>query len=169
MILPKILECSVCICVCLKLYMTTYRQQGSPIGFTTDLWSLHCRVSASERSHEDIRASWPLHINVTVLCVFIWRPLCYIPPLRELAPCGHFCRMCVLTLNPSQAAPVCLTQCIRRKKESRSHCLSFPKSIGHAASIIDTPIWSPERHPGPARLHSALCERRQEARYLFDA
>lgn len=76
--------------------------------------------------------------------------------------------MCVLTLNPSKAAPVCLTQRIRRKKKSHSHRLSFPKSIGHAAGIIDTPIWSQERHSGPARLHSALCEERQEALYLFE-
>lgn len=50
-----------------------------------------------------------------------------------------------------------MTQHIKRQ------CLSFPKSIGHVAGIIDTPIWSSERHPSPARLHSALCEGRQEA------
>ncbi|KAL1260842.1 hypothetical protein QQF64_008669 [Cirrhinus molitorella] len=57
--------------------MTLRRQQGNPLGFATDLWSLHRKISASERSHEDIRASWLL---LRCVCVYVASSVLYPTP-----------------------------------------------------------------------------------------
>ncbi len=148
-------------------YMHTY-MQGIPLGFATDLWSLHCRVSSSERSHEDIRASWPLYINVTVLCVYVVSFELYTTPKGAGSMWPFLPDVCADT-KPITSSAHLLDTAYQEKERITQPLSQLPKINRTCSQHYRYSYLVPERHSGPARLHSALCERRQEALYLFDA